>query len=334
MGKDKFNDDNDKLRFDMEELCIRYTTDYATCNYKCEYCIVGHHSGKRVTQWEGARYLKILANAARLPYMIRMRIGVSGEFFLNHQLVDGARELSRAGNVSSLNLITNLSLPWKQYERMLAGFQLDRLGVVASFHPSQVENREEWIGTALRMAQCVDFCVVVVAYPPFLNELTDHVDWLKRNGIETVVQPFIGDIGPLTLLQRVGAKVRRRFGMKIAESYPRRYTKDEHDLIRRLMYSEHDIKYLLDLKKPGMCNAGYRSVCVDSSGLIYRCGRGRSGESIGDLLHATDIRLVDGSRPCPFATCQCDTDITNIVEFADRYQFTGINHHKYRLVAK
>jgi hypothetical protein len=261
--------------------------------------------------------------------MIRLRISVNGEFFLDRQLVDGARKLSHAENLCSLNLITNLSLPWEQYEQMFDGFRLDRVGVVASFHPSQVKDREAWLETARRMAKCVDFCTVLVAYPPFLDALTGHVAWLNQAGIETVVQPFIGDIGPMTLPHRVGAKLRKVAGMKIAESYPRRYTKDEHELIRRAMYSEHDIKYLLNLKRPGMCYAGSRAVFVNSSGLVYRCGGGSYAESIGDLLHGTDIELADGPRPCPFATCQCDTDITSIVEFSDSYRFTGINHHKY-----
>jgi hypothetical protein len=116
--------------------------------------------------------------------------------------------------------------------------------------------------------------------------------------------------------------------------YPSQYTKEEHDLVRRVMYSEHDIDYLLDLKKPDLCNAGYRAVFVKSSGLVYRCGGGTHAESIGDLLHGTDIRLADGPRPCPFAACQCDTDIIHITEFADRYRLTGINQHKYEPLSK
>jgi MoaA/NifB/PqqE/SkfB family radical SAM enzyme len=136
----------------MEGLRVRYLTDYPRCNFSCEYCTAGHGSEPTAAVWDGGRYRRVLANLAQLPYRLSIRIGVAGEFFLDRDLVEGARELSSVGNVEALNLITNLSLPLAAYDRLLDGFRIEKVGLVASFHPSQVGDRESWLRTAEWMA--------------------------------------------------------------------------------------------------------------------------------------------------------------------------------------
>jgi len=293
----------------MESLHVRYRTHYFHCNFSCEYCIAGHSSQVKAPDWDAARYRKVIANLAHLPYRLKVRIAVAGEIFLNHELVDGARELSRAANLEALNLITNLSLPLAQYQRIFEGFRIERTAVVASFHPSQVRDYDSWLRTAKVLAGQMDFCVVLVAYPPFLGDLSAHVSWLKQNGIETFVQPFIG--------------------VWNGQVYPRSYNAEERRLVRSVMYSAHDVGYLLDLKKPGLCNAGHTAIYVHDSGVVYPCGSGTYAEPIGDLSRGPELRLSRQPQLCPFATCQCDTDTFNTVEFQTSYRLTGINQHKY-----
>ncbi len=292
-----------------ELLSLRYWTEYPRCNFSCEYCITGHGEPMTAAPWDGALYRRIVANIAKLPYRLRIRLGVSGEFFLNHDLVDGARELSNASNIEALNLITNLSLPLAQFERMFEDFQLDKVALVASFHPSQVRDHAAWFQTAVALAQRMDFCAMLVAYPPFLEQLPQHVAHLRGLGIETFVQPFIGHLD--------------------GKIYPKGYSRAEYAAVRSQMYSQHDIDYLLDLKKPGHCNAGYRAVFVHSSGRVYPCGAGVYEEPLGDFSASPELRLAAAPQNCPFRMCQCDTDTINAVDFDERYRLTGLNQHKY-----
>ena len=95
------------------------------------------------------------------------------------------------------------------------------------------------------------------------------------------------------------------------------------------MYSRHDVEYLLNLKKPGLCKAGSKSLFVNPMGEVFPCGMGPYPEPLGNLAESSDIELLGGPRICPFDTCQCDTENVNTVQFEEHYEFSAINQHKY-----
>ena len=95
---------------------VRFYTDYNICNYSCPYCIAGQNNKANIVEkWDDRNFDAIIENLTRLPFKINIRLGVGGEFFLNKKLVAGARKLSHAKNVHSVNLITNLSFSVSQY---------------------------------------------------------------------------------------------------------------------------------------------------------------------------------------------------------------------------
>src|SRR5215472_2218502 len=106
-------------------LNIRYYTDFPTCNLRCSYCIAGHGDkyAKPQSQWNEQRFLTIVDNIGKLPFDVNVRFGVGGEFFVSRTLVDAARLLSHRPNIVSLNLITNLTLSLKQYEKLFSGYR-------------------------------------------------------------------------------------------------------------------------------------------------------------------------------------------------------------------
>ena len=95
------------------------------------------------------------------------------------------------------------------------------------------------------------------------------------------------------------------------------------------MYSRHDYEFLVALKKPGMCYAGFHSFYVREDGSVFPCGMGHYSESIGNLALSPELRMNDRPRPCPFQNCQCDTENMNTSVFHEHYRFTHINQHKY-----
>lgn len=290
---------------------IRYVTDYPKCNYSCVYCIAGHGevTEGRERHWDESRYAKILKNIAQISHKVNVRLGVAGEFFLDKQLVEGAAWLSHNDNVESINLITNLSFKYHQYKKKLENYRTDKVAIVASFHPSEVENPDQWVDVAAQMSLDYDFSVVMVAFPPFLENLKANYEMLTSRGLEVFIQPFIG----------VWEK----------KMYPHAYSPDEEELIRSIMYSRHDYEFLMKLKKPGLCNAGYLSLYVNPHGVVYPCGMGAYEKSIGDLSESPTLQLRSFATPCPFQQCQCDTENINTVQFSQFYKFDALNQHKY-----
>lgn len=294
-----------------ELINIRYVTDYPKCNYSCVYCIAGHGEvvESRARDWDAKRYLSIVENVAQLPFQVNIRFGVAGEFFLDKNLIKGAAWLSRQNNIVATNLITNLSFKYRHYRRWLSAFDQSKVALVASFHPSEVNNVDEWIDTAQRLASSYDFAVVMVAFPRDFDQLPATAETLRSKGLEVFIQPFIG----------------RWEG----SNYPADYTQEQIKILRSEMYSRHDVEFLLNLKKPGMCNAGFRSLYINPQGEVFPCGMGYYPQSLGNLVTSSDVKLASAPSMCMFNQCQCDTENMNTTQFHQNYQFDSINQHKY-----
>ena len=147
---------------------VRYFTDFPTCNYKCTYCIAGHGDTfpKPEYRWDPERYLTIVDHLMELPFPINVRFGVGGEFFLDKNLIEGARRLSNSANAASVNLITNLSFSYRQYKQILADCRQEKIAILATFHPTEVADHAAWLETARSISCDYDLAIVMVAYPP------------------------------------------------------------------------------------------------------------------------------------------------------------------------
>jgi MoaA/NifB/PqqE/SkfB family radical SAM enzyme len=292
-------------------LNIRYYTDYPTCNLSCSYCIAGHGDKhpKPESQWNEQRFLTIVDNIGKLAYDVNIRFGVGGEFFVSRTLVDAARRLSNRRNIISLNLITNLTLSLKQYEKLFSGYCMDKVAVVASFHPTEIKDHEAWFDKAAEFHSRSDFAVCLVAFPDLLQGIAATKRKLEGRGIQVFVQPYLGEHG--------------------GKYYPRDYSDGERAILRREMYSRHDFEFQVNLKRPGLCYAGHGAIFVSPQGKVFPCGMGEYPEPLGDLSQSPDLLLRDSPAPCPFQTCQCDTENYNTLVFESYYKLSGKNQHKY-----
>lgn len=290
---------------------IRFYTDYPVCNFKCPYCIAGHAppEGRGPSPWNAQRYHTIVENLCRLPFNFNIRIGVGGEFFVSKDLIAGARRLAQSDQVISVNLITNLSLSAEQYTRLLAGFPPHKVALVASFHPSEVKDRNAWITTAQTLAHSFSLATMTVAYPPLIHQLERTKDDFVAAGLIHFVQPYIG--------------------IYEGKSYPQAYSAEERAVIRRVIFSRHDHEFLLNLKRPGLCNAGSTYLFVDPLGIVRPCGGADHSKILGDLTVSPDLTRIEGPVQCPALTCQCDTENINTVIFQENYQHSLVNQHSF-----
>jgi len=293
-----------------EVINVRFFTDYNICNYSCPYCIAGQaNKDEIVDEWDSTNYDTIIENLAKLPRRLNVRIGVGGEFFVSKKLVAGARRLSNADNVQSLNLITNLSLSEVQYRRHFQGFDTDKLAIVASYHPTEIKDHDKWLATASFVKEKFDFAVILVAYPPALAKLRRIRRELNSLGFVVFVQGYIG--------QYMGL------------SYPQSYTSKDRELLREVCYSRHDYEFFIEAKKPGLCNSGYKSFYVNMTGKVVPCGMVNGYEPLGDLSKSPHVKLNDGPQMCRSETCFCDTENMNTVVFEQNYYRSSKNQHVY-----
>lgn len=290
---------------------MRYITDYPKCNFSCVYCIAGHGevTQGRQRHWDATRYKSIINNIGKLPFKLNVRLGVAGEFFLDKSLIQGAEDLSHCENVASVNLITNLSFKFSQYKKIFAPFDESKIALVASYHPGQIKDPLKWIETAENMSKDYDFAVVLVAFPPMLKQINSIYKELKAKNLQVFTQPFIGKWD--------------------GKDYPDDYKDEEENLLRTMMYSRHDYEFLLKLKKPGLCNAGYKSIFVNPFGEVFPCGMGKYEKSIGNLAETAAVELNTKPLPCSFSKCQCDTENINTVKFEQYYTRDSLNQHSY-----
>lgn len=212
---------------------MRFVSDYALCNFKCPYCIVSKFQAKykEDREWHEENYKVIVDHLSLLPFPINVRFGVRGEFFLQKTLVGGARFLSQADNCAGVNLISNLSFRSNQYDQVLDGFDLDKVAMVASFHPTEIKDVPAWVETARYLNSRIDFSVVLVAYPPLITQLSESVTMLRDAGLQVAVQAFVGTLE--------------------GRRYPQSYSDEEKEIIRHVMYSRHDYEHWINLKMPG-----------------------------------------------------------------------------------
>ena len=289
-------------------------TFYNVCNYQCSYCISGQgdpSDPRPQAKWDGSNCLPIVAAMTRLPFLLNVRIGVDSEFFTSPLLIDGARRLSQSVNVAGVNLITNLSFPAERYRGWFADFDRSKVALVASFHLTEVRDKRFWLETALALALEADLSICMVAHPERLEDLSRFVPAFRAQGPTVFVQPFIGVYG--------------------GHSYPEAYSDHEREFLRPYFYSRHDWEFLLMGKRPGLCNAGFSSIYVDMTGEARICGMKIDGPlPVGNLLTGEPLRLYEGPRPCTAASCRCDTENINTVQFSQFYELTGLNQHRYR----
>ena len=288
-------------------LNVRYLTDWSVCNYSCPYCIAGQ-GGDPPPSIHLDRAETILENLLRLPYTLRVRLGVQGEFFLSRHLVDLARRISFSKNIEALNLITNLSLDIGRYQDFIARSYSSKIALVASCHPTEISNIDVFVEKSIRLSALVPFTVCLVAYPPHLQKILEIKGLLDAKGVNSFIQGYIGEWK--------------------GRSLPAEYTGQEKELLRSHMHSRMDYEFFINAIKPRLCNAGYRGVYVQADGKVYPCGMDDS-RLLGDLAVGGVVDLHKEPHLCEFRHCLCDTDYINTEIFHRYYRLPTKNQHIY-----
>ncbi|TDO96242.1 hypothetical protein [Marinomonas balearica] len=293
-----------------ETLMVRFPNFFRQCNFHCPYCTADVGADNIRYKWPYRdNHRKILENLLKLDKMLNIRLGPAGEFFVSKDLVEDARWLTQQSNVEAVNLITNMGFTEKQYSKFFEGFNLDKVALTVSYHPTEIKDTDVWKKTILTLAEKMPVSIVLVAYPPLVHMLPMIHEELKELNIPISVNGFIGSFQ--------------------GEVYPYAYTEKQKEFLKDISFSRHEYEFWINGIKPGLCNAGYKSIFIDiKDGKVYSCGMPKN-ISLGELLDGPNIDLLDGPLPCMNSKCMCDSENYNPVVFDEYYDRTGIALRQY-----
>jgi len=158
----------------MKKLWLHYRGALESCNYSCWYCPFGKQPCRRETLLEDARQVERFVSWARGWTLSRLGLFFtpSGEAAIHRHYQEALVSLSHLSHVDRVAIQTNLSgsLGW------LSRSDSRRVGLWASYHPSQVSRRRFLDGVEVALAAGVQLSVGVVG----LREQIGEIEALRR----------------------------------------------------------------------------------------------------------------------------------------------------------
>lgn len=265
------------------------------CNYRCSYCWF-----EQAGSWNDLAKRYPLAPAERWTEVWdrlhakygRCRIDVlGGEPFVYPSAIDLFTRLS-AKHFVWIN--TNLSLNWKNLERLAAEADPESLHIHASLHPEFADVEDFFKKTAFLRDRGFPPTVCAVSYPPLVPRLEEFRRRLDEQGL------------PLTTLVFRGTYEGKR--------YPESFTPAEREVLHMdsgLAAGDgakwaYQVERERTLGKPCLSGQVYGNIRPD--GAVYRCGAAGPGEGtlgyVGNVFEK-DFALWEKATACPVEKCSC-----------------------------
>ncbi len=243
------------------------------CNFDCVYCFCKTPVNKK--ELREIRIEELLATLKKTSKIFRIGF-TGGEPFLIPNFIEACKIITEEHYIS---INSNVILP--KVIDFANEVDPDRvLFIQASFHPFELKEKslvENYI-TNFHMLKQKNFNVIAeaVAYPPYKKVIEECEILLNKNNIELSKAPFIG-----------------------------RYSKSDYPA----GYSENDIKLFnierqrieYHYQKGKLCNAGFNSGVVFSSGDVYPCFQIK--KKIGNVY--SEINFDSEIGKCPAKFCGC-----------------------------
>ena len=289
---------------------VKFFTYFNKCNFNCEYCIAADRDLHN--QWDANKFNKIVKRICATGFgdLLNIRIDGKGELLLSKTIINGIKKLSHADSVGAVNIVSGIPYSGEKIISLLDGCNEDKVKFVASVHPTQIKDMDEWIKRVCILKEKFDIVVACVCYPPIIDDLFIIKEIVNANDIKFLANGFIG--------------------WYEGRKFPEEYTQGEKALIRGLFYSRHDFEFSVNLKRPGMCNAGHKLFYLNISGHARKCGK--SDRMIGNILEGDTIMLSDKPMQCQQEFCVGNIMNMNTVSFCENYRMVNNNIRNYEYI--
>jgi len=206
---------------------------------------------------------------------ILVRVNFDGELLFDNWAKKCAIYINKIPNVKILELVTNNSFDPDKY---LNKFITSKMSFHCSFHPEFIllsKFKENVL--KLKKAGCNVF-VSLVCFPPIIKKIPKIYDFFKKYDINLRLQSFF-------------TPNFRYLGKK----YPRGYSKEEREILRRYYYSQEEYKYFVEFNQTkGLdCYAGVDRIDLSLNGSVLRCCSGEIGKPDNKITIRKKLNNLD-----------------------------------------
>jgi hypothetical protein len=295
---------------DGEPIIIISPAPSRSCNYRCEYCFNHDHGFTKNDAAMDSWCKSIVTAAKRIPRPLHMSMGAMGEPLFMKKWLDTATNVLKHDNVKRLAFVSNLGI---DPAKVISHLDPQRLGVLASLHPSEYKDYDKELSTFLdRVIYLhglgVSIAVNYVLIPDQLERFRSFREQINKLGIQMICNvlrgPFRGKV------------------------YPESYSSEEHALAK----SCHDnTPFIWDFQSHERNPYGVRCVSgrwgfqLEFDGTVYNCDFAR--QRLGSIFDPALMVRTDNCH-CTARKCESQVMIGMIEDVARDYRMDG-NMHTY-----
>jgi tetratricopeptide (TPR) repeat protein len=259
------------------------------CNYRCSYCNAPkpekpffEQEKRNVAVYQGLQRCIESWRGVYEKYgscRIRLDGGEPSVYPSFIELVEGISQYHY------LQINTNLSFDIHSF---LQKVNPERVRLDASFHPEYL-SLEDFVDRIRQLrANKFKIVVAVVAYPPFLNKISEYKRPIEELHIPFIVHPFSGEFN--------------------RKSYPRDYRMEE---VSRIYSLDEASRLIMSWRKGEdkttrgrLCHMGQMYATIFPNGEVFRCCVQDNRLSLGSLFDG-GFKLLDSPLVCNCQSCPC-----------------------------
>jgi MoaA/NifB/PqqE/SkfB family radical SAM enzyme len=158
----------------MAPLSVWYVSNLQRCNFSCGYCASGQpvrQRDKRLPTWSvGADvHERVVDWLTRQPHAIRLRMNSIGEPFVDRSYLQSVARLTRAENLSWVEILTNGSYRPAQFDQFVAECDPSKLSLWMTFHHQFIAPSELVAAAAHARSHGVSVIVNALLFPDNLD---------------------------------------------------------------------------------------------------------------------------------------------------------------------
>ena len=303
----------------VDEISIWYVSNLQRCNFTCSYCASGQparQTDRELPTWAlgQATHERIVDWLVAQPQRVRLRMNSIGEPFASKEYLRSVARLTRAENLSMVEVLTNGSFREEQFDRFVAECNVEKLSLWITFHHQFIAARE-------------------------LAEAADHA---RSRGASVVVNTLVFPDN-LAAVEELVAACREReltlvtgIGVNFNDAYPGQgfipalHRPNPRALELATLNNPLDGWHELSAAPAGRpCAAGASYFYVHANGDVFSCRTYAISGNERRLGSALDAAFQLQPRPQRYVACRsarrcnCPEDYQNLEAIQSRFTWPG-----------
>ena len=289
-------------------LAIRYTIKYHKCNLKCPYC--NAEWKKKNYTFDIDKFRKIINKILQLPYQVCLRIGNGGEMFTSPEMLETVSKIcNEDNNITGVSFSSNVHADWDTVIKpFLDSTNTSKLGMGCTLHDTVIKDVDLFFDKIRMLKESgVLLYVGYVAFPDRIDYIKKYKKICDEIGVPLIMNAYNGFIESDRQDEKIHPQADGNQEKRKAKFYPKDYTKKEKDELRKLWFTPHSFKLVIETSSSnGMeCSAGKNFINIRDNGDVFPCSR--IDKSMGNIL-ADSVEFQEKDTICPATVCYCGNE--------------------------